>query len=1330
MSINARGLPLAVVLVVSACASLALASAPASAAVEHKEIGGFTGAETPTGSFGSAGGVAVDGASGDVYVADETNNVVDKFTAAGKYICQITGAALPSTTECDPLGSTAPAEGFAFESPATLAVDNSLNPSDPSAGDVYVLDRGHGVVDKFGPSGQFLGEVGGPYPASPLGVAVDAEGNVWVESEQQGDSLIYRFDSEGSLAAGYPVETHQGAFDGFTVDSNNNLYVSVGEKIIELSATGQKQGEVETCQFCESGIATDLSSDDVFIDNQTHVVEYGPAKQPLADFAGSQLTSGGNGGIAVNPSTGQVYVTNVPDGRVYVFGRTPGPRVEPEPATEVKTTTAQVHAVVNPESEETTYRFEYGKGTNYGQSAPVTPVSAGSGNALLPAATELTGLEGGTEYHFRIAATSAAGTVFGADRSFRTLPVPVVEKRSVENLSAETADLEAVINPVGLPAKYRFEWGPSTTYGNIAPVPDGEIASGTAGVLVKQHIIGLKPGVLYHWRVTVTDEDGVTVTNDAVFIYNSPGSTLPDGRAYEMVTPVHKNGGLIGDVFEGLLPDISRTGSQVVASVIQCLPGAESCTGERSTVGTPYAFSRTSSGWTDRQLSPPASEFGVTTPLLDSAEGEGDLLFSVATNPLGGDDFYGRTGTGASVDIGPVTPPAEAGNASIVQYFATPDWRHVVWLSSKDVWKALDPTTGYTVYEDVPGSAEPRLVAVSGPFESHELIGVCGVEESAAAAGPAALSEDGNTYVFTLQQCAGGTGNNENVSIPEKEIFARVHNADASAHTVPISEPRALESAEPNERCTSARCLENTSPVPADKTANWRGAKFAGAFDDGDKVFFTSPQQLTDEATEDPVVADTAAGEHGCENIHAQSGCNLYEYDFTQPSGQRWVDVSAGAEGTVAGGPRVQGVMAASQDGSHVFFIARGVLTSQPNAQGQHATDGADNLYSYQRDAAHPNGQLAYVTEADDAVEWQAPDVTANVTPDGRYLVFLNHGQSTRDDTSVSGALQVFRYDSQTAELIRTSVGDEGFNNDGNRTSPTQCGTQFEVCAEDARIATPRTGLGLVGGLANPTVSDNGSYVFFQSPVGLTATAFDDKQIGTLEGQPVYAQNVYEWHEGHVYLISDGRDASLDRAQSGACGTLDPTSSVCLLGADPTGANVFFSTADSLVSEDTDGEMDYYDAHICTTESPCVQRTAATTECNEQACQGAGSPPPTPAAIGSLSGGGAGNLAPPTTPPAGKVRVAGHAIRDGRALMVTVVVSGKGRVTISGGGVTGVSHAVAKAGTYRLAIQLGPKVRAALHLRAKRKITLHLKVTFAPATGASVSVPLNVSAKG
>jgi hypothetical protein len=158
-------------------------------------------------------------------------------------------------------------------------------------------------------------------------------------------------------------------------------------------------------------------------------------------------------------------------------------------------------------------------------------------------------------------------------------------------------------------------------------------------------------------------------------------------------------------------------------------------------------------------------------------------------------------------------------------------------------------------------------------------------------------------------------------------------------------------------------------------------------------------------------------------------------------------------------------------------------------------------------------------------------------------------------------------------------------------------------------------------------MSHDGSYVFFVSPIGLTPNALDRAIAGRgPEGELIYAENVYEWHAGHVYLISDGRDTGLEAGQNfSACGWLN--TAVCLLGSDASGRNVFFSTVDSLVPEDTDSQLDYYDARICTTGEPCIKPAApGLPSCLGEACHGTPAGTPLAPGVPTMTFSGRGNL--------------------------------------------------------------------------------------------------------
>ena len=124
-------------------------------------------------------------------------------------------------------------------------------------------------------------------------------------------------------------------------------------------------------------------------------------------------------------------------------------------------------------------------------------------------------------------------------------------------------------------------------------------------------------------------------------------------------------------------------------------------------------------------------------------------------------------------------------------------------------------------------------------------------------------------------------------------------------------------------------------------------------------------------------------------------------------------------------------------------------------------------------------------------------------------------------------------------------------------------------------------------------MSADGEYVFFESPVALTPGALNEVQVKT-SGR-LLAENVYEYHNGNVSLISDGKDTTQ------VSGTV-VESCTRLLGTDATGHNVFFATNDRLTSQDTDTQRDYYDARVCETGDPCFTPPATPVPCQEEGC--------------------------------------------------------------------------------------------------------------------------------
>ena len=79
--------------------------------------------------------------------------------------------------------------------------------------------------------------------------------------------------------------------------------------------------------------------------------------------------------------------------------------------------TATVTGTVNANGEAATYHFDYGMSTNYTSQTISEPISSTTAE-LVDAG--LTGLSPNTVYHYRIEATDAWGTSYGADQPSRT----------------------------------------------------------------------------------------------------------------------------------------------------------------------------------------------------------------------------------------------------------------------------------------------------------------------------------------------------------------------------------------------------------------------------------------------------------------------------------------------------------------------------------------------------------------------------------------------------------------------------------------------------------------------------------------------------------------------------------------------------------------------------------------------------------------------------------------------------------------------------------------------------------------------------------------------
>ncbi len=197
-------------------------------------------------------------------------------------------------------------------------------------------------------------------------------------------------------------------------------------------------------------------------------------------------------------------------------------------ASGVAATTATVAATVNPGGSATTYAFQYGPTTNYGFQTATT--SAGSGTADVSVHASLSGLVSGTAYHYRVVATSPAGTTAGSDGTFTTAKMPPsVSTSSPSVVTSSSATLAGSVDPNGKATTYTFEYGSTTAYGLQSSATSA--GTGTSATAVHTTVTGLAAGTTYHYRLIATSMDGSVASSDATFVTSgdhvAPGGTLP-----------------------------------------------------------------------------------------------------------------------------------------------------------------------------------------------------------------------------------------------------------------------------------------------------------------------------------------------------------------------------------------------------------------------------------------------------------------------------------------------------------------------------------------------------------------------------------------------------------------------------------------------------------------------------------------------------------------------------------------------------------------------------------------------------------------------------------
>ncbi|MGN6254355.1 MAG: hypothetical protein ACTHO8_05165 [Solirubrobacterales bacterium] len=1094
---------------------------------------GVEGAEP--GELGAPTFVAVDESTGDVYVADTADRLVSKFSSEGALVAGWGNNGAGGGANGQLNGSP----GEPFNILAGIATD--------SAGDLWVYDE-NGEMREFGPDGGFLTEWNSGYGVTDEGIALDPVGNLYVV---RGSLAVEKF----SPAGGDEGEVDpSGTATALAIDSGSgDLYVAVGNAVNRFHSECSAP-----CGVAES-------------------------------FGAGNLESAA--GIAVNAGAGDVYVSDPLANEIKIFSAATVPDAVTGAADGAETI-ADLQGSVNPDGLPVSgCKFEYGPDAGYGASEPCdqSPTQIGAGSTPVTVSAQLSGLQPRTQYHFRLVARNANGQNDGQDGTFTTFSRPVIGDVSAHDILDDRATLSARLNPGGRPTTYRFEYGPSESYGNSLPLPDGDAGKGLEDVSVSAQPQGLAPATTYHYRLVAVNDLGETRGEDRTFtteqLLGGP-LNLPDSREWELVSPSNKHNGSVQPLLlEGAVQAAAEgTGftfisDQTLFAEAQGAPTFAQVLARRTPAGwtsediaTPHdapVGQGVGQGQEYRAFSPDLSHalvepFGPFTPLSPEASERTPYLRDDGTGS------YLPLLTAANTPPGTVFGGVPSRSEGAVHYVsAAPDWRSFVIQTEGRIPLSSEPDDGH-LYEWKGGELRPVSVVPDGTSQEVESDGLGGEGVNVRHA----ISTDGSRVFWSGQQQG------------ERHLWVREMDA---GETVQIDAAEAGASGE-----------------------GINNPQFQDASKDGSIVFFTDEAQLTADA-------DAGIGHsdlYECKLVEAagQTRCQLE--DLTPPESGEAAEVKGAIPGS-------------SEDGSTVYFVANGVLSRVPNEAGETAVSGNCSEGSLEEQEAQRcnlyverggTTRLVAVLSGADAHDWGGGagvlrQMTARVSPDGRWLAFMSErpltGYDNRDAISGRPDQEVFLFDAEAApSLICASCDPTGARPQGTQESQGKLrlvdhSESWEERWLAADLPIWETLDGHATSTYQPRYLSNSGRLFFNAASALVPgdvneqwDVYQYEPAGTSSGCAETSQGFLTKDAGCIDLLSSG-------TSSGESAFLDASES---------GGDVFFLTGSRLNQQDRDSQLDVYDAHACTWTSPClpgVQGGPPPSPCTSaESCHGPTARPP------------------------------------------------------------------------------------------------------------------------
>jgi hypothetical protein len=821
-------------------------------------------------------------------------------------------------------------------------------------------------------------------------------------------------------------------------------------------------------------------------------------------------------------------------------------------------------------------------------------------------------------------------------------------------VSADSATLHARILPEGAQTSYVLEYGPSKYESPVPPagskqVDAGETSAAAAVVPVEVHLQNLPASTTFYYRVVA---GGVDSQESTSFTTDPEGSefALPDGRAWELVSPPDKYGGSLEAItHEGGVIQASENGSAITYVSVNPIVGDP--LGNRALEDTQLMSRRGATGWSTEDIATPHNDVGVFK-LGEPAE----YKFFSPDLSLGLVEPKGETplpplpeGAEKTIYLRNDNDCASTPTAAIPAtcYLALATAANVEVPGSKlDLHEGEIPETDHVTFE----GASPDLSHVV--FSDFEPL------TKDAVPGPPSLYEWAEGHLTLVSVLPDGKPANEIGG--EAELGAGIHNV--VRHAVANGGSQVIWHASGHlylRDMDKGETVEVDAPEPGGE--NDSAPIFQTASANGTRVFFTDEARL---------VPSSSAS-------RGESAADLYVFEVTSGEGEPLagkltdltIDPNFAKDGERAA---VQGEMiGASEDGSYVYFVANGVLgdaaedgAGEGNCEPNHYIGRMCNLYMDHFDGSGWEAPKFIATlSGEDFPDWSAgkkhlPGLTARVSPDGRWLTFMSDQSLTGfDNVDVNGGVpdeEVYLFDATTSKLACASCKATGERPAGILDPEAGVGERLPALLVDQRgVWEGRWLAGNVPGWTSDEIltalyqsrylSNNGR-LFFDSADGLVPADVNGKE-DVYEFEPTGVGGCNPELDDASWEFVPRNDSCVGLISSGTSSQESAFLDASTIGGregegNEGGGDAFFLTASQLAPADEDQALDLYDAHECSTTSPCTPGPGAVQPaCNTaESCRAGGGvsnqqslifgPPP------SATFNGNGNVTPETAPAA------------------------------------------------------------------------------------------------